>query len=332
MVKETKLYDILGVAPSASESELKKAYRKAALKYHPDKPTGDTEKFKEISEAFDILSNSDKRQIYDDYGIEAARGNAPAENPFAGGGGGGGHPFAGFGGPGGHSFSQNDAFNIFSQMGGFGMDEGGFSFGGGMPGGYGGGGMPGGFGGASRGGASRRPEPDTVTMPLGVKLEELYNGCVKKLKVNRKDPNGTRNSKTLEVNIRPGWKAGTKITFKNEGDYQPECQARQTIQFVLEEKPHESFIRDGNDLKMVIPLTFKESLCGFDKEVTTIDGRRIPLSRTSPIQPSSVNSYPGLGMPITKSPGQRGDLHISYKIDYPHYLTPEQKQIIQQYF
>lgn len=343
MVKDTKLYDLLGILPSASETEIKKAYRKQALKYHPDKPTGDTEKFKEISEAFDILSNNDKRQIYDDYGLEAARGNAPAGgNPFAGGGGhGGGNPFEGFAG-GGHGFSQADAFNIFSQMGGFGMDDGGFSFtsSGGMPGGFGGmggaGGMPGGFGGMGGGmgggRSARRPEPDTVTMPLAVSLEDLYNGAVKKLKINRKNASGTKELKVLEIQIKPGWKAGTKLTFKNEGDYQSECQARQTIQFVLEEKPHPLFTRDGNDLKMTIPLTFKESLCGFEKEVTTIDGRRIPLSRSSPVQPSSVNTYPGLGMPISKSPGQRGDLHISYKIDYPHYLSPEQKQIINQYF
>lgn len=342
MVKDTKLYDLLGILPSASETEIKKAYRKQALKYHPDKPTGDTEKFKEISEAFDILSNNDKRQIYDDYGLEAARGNAPAGgNPFAGGGGhGGGNPFEGFAG-GGHGFSQADAFNIFSQMGGFGMDDGGFSFtSSGMPGGFGGmggaGGMPGGFGGMGGGmgggRSARRPEPDTVTMPLAVSLEDLYNGAVKKLKINRKNASGTKELKVLEIQIKPGWKAGTKLTFKNEGDYQSECQARQTIQFVLEEKPHPLFTRDGNDLKMTIPLTFKESLCGFEKEVTTIDGRRIPLSRSSPVQPSSVNTYPGLGMPISKSPGQRGDLHISYKIDYPHYLSPEQKQIINQYF
>lgn len=339
MVKETKLYDLLGVQPSASEQEIKKAYRKTALKYHPDKPTGDTEKFKEISEAFDILSNGDKRQVYDDYGLEAARGNAPAGgNPFAGAGagaGGGASPFGGFSS--GGSFSQADAFNIFSQMGGFGMGGGDdFGFGGGFGGGAGGfgggaggfGGMPGGFGQSSR----SRPEPDTVSISLPVSLEDLYNGGTKKMKLNRKGINGTKESKSMVINIKPGWKAGTKINFTNEGDYQRECQARQTIQFVLEEKPHPIFKRDGNNLKMNLPLTFKESLCGFSKEVNTIDGRRIPLLRSSPIQPNSSTTYPGLGMPISKLPGSRGDLEIIFKVDYPTSLTPDQKQAINQYF
>ncbi|KAH3688680.1 hypothetical protein WICPIJ_000336, partial [Wickerhamomyces pijperi] len=88
MVKESKLYDLLGVSSSASDAELKKAYRKQALKYHPDKPGGNAEKFKEISEAYEILSDADKREVYDQYGLEAARGNAPA----------GGSPFGGAGG------------------------------------------------------------------------------------------------------------------------------------------------------------------------------------------------------------------------------------------
>lgn len=340
MVKETKLYDLLGVSPTANEQEIKKAYRKAALKYHPDKPTGDTEKFKEISEAFDILSNDDKRQIYDDYGLEAARGNAPA-------GGAGGNPFGGFGGGGFHSggFSQADAFNIFSQMGGFGMGDDGFTFsssgfGGGSPfGGFGGAGgsgfrssgMPGGFGGAG-GGARSRPEPDVITMQLPVSLEDLYHGATKKMKINRKDPSGAKGSSILTVNIKPGWKAGTKINFTNEGDWQPECGCRQTIQFVIEEKPHAVFKRDGNNLKMNLHLSFKESLCGFEKDVTTIDGRRIPLSRSQPVQPNTSTTYPGLGMPISKSPGQRGDLEIVFKVDYPISLTPDQKQAIMHYF
>lgn len=357
MVKDKKLYDLLGVDPSASEAEIKKGYRKQALKFHPDKPTGDTEKFKEISEAFDILSNADKREVYDNYGLDAARGNAPAEdasNPFGGAGGASG--FSGFGGGRGGAggfrssggFSQADAFNIFSQMGGFGMGDDGFTFslsgGGGGFGGAGGSpfggaggfrssGMPGGFGGAGGAGAQRqRPEPSRVSIPLPVALEDLYNGATKKMKITRKDQSGTREQKVLEVNIKPGWKSGTKVNFANEGDYQPECGARQTIQFVIEEKPNPVYKRDGNNIKMNVHLTFKESLCGFDKDVTTIDGRRISLNRSNPVQPNTTTTYPGLGMPISKTPGQRGDLEITYKVDYPTYLTPTQKQAIQDNF
>lgn len=342
MVKDSKLYDLLDVAPTATESEIKKAYRKAALKYHPDKPTGDTEKFKEISEAFDILSHEDKRQVYDDYGLEAARGNAPAsENPFAGAGGpggGGAGPSFSFGGhPGQGGFSQADAFNIFSQMGGFGMDDGGFSFGGSSGGGghgfggspFGGGfggGMPGGF--SSGGRAARRPEPDTVLINLPVSLEDLYAGGTKKMKLNRKGADGSKESKILEVKVRPGWKAGTKINFANEGDYQPECQARQTVQFVVEEKPHPTFKRDGNDLVATVALSFKEALLGFDKEITTLSGRKISLTRSTPVQPAATNRYPSLGMPISKEPGRFGDLIVNYKIDFPTHLTAAQKEAI----
>ncbi|KAI3405030.2 SIS1 [Candida oxycetoniae] len=359
MVKDKKLYDLLGVEPNASEAEIKKGYRKQALKFHPDKPTGNTEKFKEISEAFDILSNADKREVYDNYGLEAARGNVPAEDPGhpfgAGGGAGQAGGFGGFGRggtfrtSGGSGFSQADAFNIFSQMGGFGMGDDGFTFSsssggaGGSPfggagaspfggGGFrtaGGGGMPGGFGGGAQ---RQRQEPATVSIPLPVSLEDLYSGATKKMKITRKDANGTREQKVLEVNIKPGWKSGTKVNFANEGDYQPELGARQTIQFVIEEKPNPTFKRDGNNIKMNVHLSFKESLCGFEKDVTTIDGRRIPLSRSNPVQPNTTTTYPGLGMPISKNPGQRGDLEITYKVDYPTSLTPAQKQVIQQNF
>lgn len=327
MVRETKLYDLLGVSPSASEGDIKKAYRKAALKYHPDKPTGDTEKFKEISEAFDILSNGDKRQVYDDYGLDAARGNAPAGgNPFAGGGGGGGSagPSFNFGGTGGgHGFSQADAFNIFSQMGGFDMDDGGYSFGG-----FGGGGGArfGGFGGGGR--AAKKPEPDTVSMQLPVTLEDLYTGAIKKMKLNRKGADGSKESKILEVKIKPGWKAGTKINFTNEGDYQQECLARQTVQFVVEEKPHPLFKRDGNDVVASVPISFKESLLGFSKEISTLSGRKINISRSTPVQPSSSNRFPNQGMPISKEPGKYGDLVVTYRIDFPVHLTAAQKEAI----
>lgn len=333
MVKETALYDRLGVSPNATDTEIKKAYRKSALKYHPDKPTGDTEKFKEISEAFDVLSDESKRQLYDQYGLEAAQKGGPQFDPNMGGGGGGGR-----GGMGGHPFGASggfdfaDASNIFEQFarsGGMGDDSGGFHFSsGGMPGGLGG--MPGGFGGS---GFSRQREPEVevqqITLP--VSLEDLARGSTKKMKLNRKGPNGTKEDKILEINIRPGWKEGTKITFKNEGDWTP-MGVRNTIQFVLQEKSHPYYKREDNDLVYTLPLTFKESLLGFDKIIESVDGRRIPLSKTMPVQPNSVQTFPGLGMPISKQPGQRGDLRVKYKIDYPISLTQDQKQAIAQLF
>ncbi|KAH3671206.1 hypothetical protein WICMUC_004723 [Wickerhamomyces mucosus] len=332
MVRDKTLYDRLGVSSEASDNEIKKAYRKAALKYHPDKPTGDTEKFKEISEAFDILSDEGKRNTYDQFGLDAARKGGPQfEQGDAGGFGAGGHPFSGFGG-----FSNADASNIFEQFaraGGMGDDGGSFHFGGGSP--FGGmGGMPGGFGGMGGGFGGRgfsEPEPESVQITLPVSLEDLANGTTKKMKLNRRGPGGQKEDKIIEVNIKPGWKEGTKITFKNQGDYVSNGQ-RQTIQFVIQEKPHPFFKRDGNDLIYVLPLTFKESLLGYDKVIESVDGRRIPFNRSSPVQPTSEQVYPGLGMPISKTPGQRGNLIVKYKIDYPLGLTSEQKQAINQLF
>ncbi|KAH3688816.1 hypothetical protein WICPIJ_000200 [Wickerhamomyces pijperi] len=335
MVAEQALYNRLGVSPDANENEIKKAYRKMALKYHPDKPTGDTEKFKEISEAFDILSDQDKRAIYDQYGLEAARKGGPQFDPNAGFGGGGsggagGHPFGGgFGG-----FSAADASNIFEQFargGGMG-DDSGFHFqSGGSPFGSAFGGF-GGMGGGMGGGHYQEPEPEPVQINLPVTLEDLAKGVTKKMKLNRKGPDGSKEEKIIEIGIKAGWKEGTKITFKNQGDYIPSLRARQTIQFVIQEKPNQFFKRDGNNLIYTLPLSFKESLLGFSKVIDNVDGRRIPLSRSSPIQPNSEDKYPGLGFPISKSPGQKGDLIIRYKIDYPLSLTPEQKEMVSKTF
>lgn len=152
------------------------------------------------------------------------------------------------------------------------------------------------------------------------------------MKLNRKGPDGSKESKILEVKIKPGWKAGTKINFANEGDYQQECQARQTVQFVIEERPHAVFKRDGNDVIATVRLTFKEALLGFDHEITTLSGRKINISRSTPVQPTSTNRYPGLGMPISKEPGRHGDLIVNYKIDFPVHLTPQQKEAIKSAF
>lgn len=364
MVKETKLYDSLGVKPTSTQDEIKKGYRKSALKFHPDKNKDDpnaAEKFKECSQAYEILSDPEKRKIYDQYGLEVllrGGGAPPPEgaaggNPFAGGaggmpegfnfggmpGGGGGRSFhfstgGGPGGAGGFSFTNpEDIFQEFfrSQAGGGGMggQEDIFSqFAGG-----GGGGRPG-RGARNRSsfsdsrGRDATPEVTTVERPLPLTLEELYNGVNKKMKIKRKqfDETGNRVStdQILDVPIKPGLKKGSKIKFTGVGDQSMEG-GRQDLHFIVEERDHPLFKREDNDLYHTVTLDLKEALTGWKRTVVTIDGRQLNLDKSGPTQPGSEDRYPGLGMPISKKPGTRGDFVIKYKVVFPSSLTPAQK-------
>lgn len=354
MVKDTQLYNLLGVSPTADDAELKKGYRKAALKFHPDKPTGNEEKFKDVGEAYDILSNKDKRAIYDQYGLEAARtGQTPMPDFGAGGGGGGagGFPGGGFssfsgGMPGGgaSSFTSDDAFNIFNMFGGMGgMGGGGMGGGmpGGMPGGMGGGGMDdlfggmGGMGGGSRRGGRAKSartapvEPKEIELPVA--LRDLYTGTTKKLKIKRKGVSGAAESTVVEVQIKAGWKAGTKLTYKGKGDVQPDGSV-QDIVFVIREKPDPEFARDGNDLKIRLKLSLKEALTGFERIVTTLDGKKLKVSQGRPVQPGQEFRFPDRGMPIPKEPGHFGALRVEVSVDFPLSLSPEQRKAIEENF
>lgn len=369
-------------------------HRKAALKWHPDKNKDNpnaSEKFKECSQAYEILSDPEKRKIYDQYGLEfLLRGGAapPPEsaaggNPYAGaggmpggfggfdfnnagmpGGGGGTRTFhfSTGGGP-GASYNFNNPEDIFAefmrQQGGAssgmrgGDDEddfpGIFSSFGGAPGGA----RPGrqrmrtsGFGDPRK----REPTPEitTVERPLPLSLEELFNGVTKKMKIKRKtfDESGKRvqTDQILEVPIKPGLKKGSKIKFNGVGD-QVEG-GRQDLHFIVEEvsnatpwsiagiyeanyfsqKEHPLFKREDNDIVHTVTLDLKEALTGWKRTVTTIEGRQINLDKGGPTQPGSEDRYPGLGMPLTKKPGQRGDFVIKYKVNFPSSLTAAQKQ------
>lgn len=366
MVSDTKLYDRLGVSATASQEEIKKAYRKQALKNHPDKNPAGAEKFKEASEAYEILSDPEKRRNYDNYGYDFITGNGPpppepgGDNPYAGAGGfgAGGMPggFGGMGGGPGRSFhftSSNgrggggafggfsDPKDIFAEFmrgsggsmggggGGLGGDDDDFftSFGGGS------------FGGRPAGGRSagsqqyrrREPEPETTVVEknLPVSLEEMYNGAQKKLKVQRKTydaQTGKQNTedKILSVPIKRGLKAGSKIKYPDMGD-QVEGGV-QDLHFIIKEKPHPLFTRDGDDIKHTVEISLKEALTGWSRTVQTIDGKQLSVSSAGPTNPDWVERFPNQGMPKSKTPTSRGDFIVGVKIKFPTSLTAQQKQ------
>ncbi|RDW89600.1 hypothetical protein BP6252_01632 [Coleophoma cylindrospora] len=365
MVAETKLYDSLSIQPSATQDEIKKAYRKAALKYHPDKNKDNpsaVEKFKEVSQAYEILSDPEKRKTYDQYGLEFLLHGAPPPqestggaggNPFAGAGGmpggfesfssgmpnGGGRTFHfstnGGGGGGGFNFSNPES--IFSEflrgqggMGSMGGDDGDDIFSQIPRQGSGRSRQARGFPGAEP--ARHRtstPEVTTVERPLPLTLEELYKGVHKKMKIKRKtfdEATGVRTTqdKVLEMDIKPGLKKGSKIKFKGVGDQEEGGQ--QDLHFVVEEKKHPLFTRDGDDIILNIDLDLKEALTGWKRTVTTIDGKSINIEKGGPTQPGSSDSYPNLGMPLSKKPDTRGNFIVKYNVKFPTTLTPEQKR------
>lgn len=368
MVAETKLYDSLNIQPSASQEEIKKAYRKAALKWHPDKNKDNpqaVEKFKEVSQAYEVLSDPEKRKVYDQYGLEflLKGGSAPPPGAeeggmpggFAGGfpggfqsfgnsGGGRTFHFSTSGGPGGFNFGNPE--DIFAQ---FARSNGGGSGGSGgfeqddlfeMLGGMGGGGRSARMRGGANFGASPRapprpttPEVSIVEKDLPVSLEDLYKGTKKKMKINRKkfDPQTGKRSKEekiLEMEIKPGLKAGSKIKFAGVGD--DTDGGTQDLHFIVSEKPHTSLKREGDNLKATIELDLKEALTGWERRVTTIDGKQLPVRGAGPTEPGSIQTFPGQGMPISKKPGQRGDFIVEIKVKFPKVLTTAQKQKIKE--
>eukprot|EP00696_Hemimastix_kukwesjijk_P015726 gnl/Hemi2/3955_TR1387_c0_g1_i1.p1 gnl/Hemi2/3955_TR1387_c0_g1~~gnl/Hemi2/3955_TR1387_c0_g1_i1.p1 ORF type:complete len:343 (+),score=98.10 gnl/Hemi2/3955_TR1387_c0_g1_i1:193-1221(+) len=327
-------YKVLNVPKDADDEALKKAYRKLALKWHPDKNRDNKEvaerKFKEVSEAFEVLSDPNKRAIFDQYGEEGLKGMPPGGEGAPDMRGGPGVHFTSRGFPGGGmhgGFSGfSDPHKIFEQF----FGGGGFGFGGGDPfsGGFG---SPFGadqFGGGSRSGRGRQnSQPRSVETELGVTLEDLYNGTEKKMKItrNRETPSGMqKEEKILTIEIKPGWKRGTKITFQKEGDQLQGVPAGDIV-FVLAERPHSRFKREGNNLVYEATITLPEALCGHTLTVDTLDSRRIRIPITDVISPGFLKVVAGEGMPISKQPGAKGDLIVKFNVQFPKHLSDNQK-------
>lgn len=344
-------YKTLGISKGASEDEIKKAYRKLALKYHPDKnKTAEAEsKFKEIAEAYEVLSDKKKRDVYDQFGEEGLKG-------AAGGGG-------GAGGTQGFTYTYHgDPRATFAQF--FGTDNPFESFfsmglGGGHPGTtmfYGDDDMevdgdP--FGHFVRGSGSNpfrsqsftagspninRAKPKTQDPPLEhdlyVTLEDIAKGCTKKMKISRKvlSPDGRstkREEKVLSINVKPGWKAGTKITFQKEGDQTPNSIPAD-ISFIIRDKPHPIFKREGSDIRYTAKVSLKEALCGTRIEIPTLGGEKRVLRITDVVKPNFVHRIKGQGLPIPKDPTKKGDLIVGFDIKFPEYLSDSAKTTLKE--
>lgn len=332
-------YNILGIKKGASEDEIKKAYRKQALKYHPDKnkSPGAEEKFKEIAEAYDVLSDPKKKDIYDRYGEEGLKGGGPA-----GGSGGptfsysfqgdphaifaeffGGHnPFEQFfGGRNGGMDEDMDTDDPFSR---FGMGTGGM------------GGFPRSFNSGMGGHTSvvKKHQDPAVVHDLQVTLEEVLTGCTRKMKITRKrlNPDGRtlrKEDKILEVQIKKGWKEGTKITFSKEGDETP-TNIPADVVFVLKDKPHQLFKRDGSDIVYTAKVSLRDALCGCIVNAPTLDGRTVPVTATDIIHPGMKRRISGEGLPFPKRPERRGDLIVEYEVKFPERLSQSARDTIAQ--
>ncbi|KAL1357246.1 hypothetical protein HN51_009194 [Arachis hypogaea] len=339
-------YNILKVNRNASDEDLKKAYKRLAMIWHPDKnPLNKSEaeaKFKRISEAYDVLSDPQKRQIYDLYGEEALKSgqfpppppssssssssyysSSSSSRPYQNGS--AHHHQRQNPGTSSSSFRFNprDADDIYAEI--FGSEGGDV----GSSGARGGGGArrdaffktSNGFAGAARKAAA-------VENVLPCSLEELYKGIKKKMKISRTvcDTFGKfRNvEEILTIEIKPGWKKGTKVTFPEKGNQEPGVIPADLV-FVIDEKPHILYRRDGNDLVIHQEISLLEALTGKTLDLTTLDGRSLMIPLTDIIKPGAEVVVPNEGMPISKEPGKKGNLRIKLDVKYPSRLTPEQK-------
>ncbi|KXJ20269.1 DnaJ-like subfamily A member 1 [Exaiptasia diaphana] len=295
MVKETKLYDILGVNPEASASEIKKSYRKLALKYHPDKNPTEGEKFKQISMAYEVLSDEKKREIYDQGGEEALKG----------------------GGDGGGFHSPMDIFDMFFGTGRSrrqgeqrGKDM------------------------VHQLKVSLEDMYNGATRQLALQKNVICSKCEgrggKKVEKDRcKTCQGkkvVRERKILEVHIDRGMRDGQRITFHGEGDQEPNVKPGDII-IVLDESPHSIFKRDGMDLYMTMEIELVEALCGFKRTIKTLDkDTHYLVIKTEPgevIQPGDVKCIMNAGMPSPRRQFDKGSLIIKFDIKFPETIKPQ---------
>lgn len=355
-------YEVLEVSRSASVDEIKKAYRKLAIKYHPDRNPGDAEaeaKFKEAAEAYDVLHDPQKRQQYDQFGFDAPSGGFGGSSPFGGAGG----------------FSMDDIFSMFGDV--FGGHGGGF-------GGFGGGGQQ-----------APKYRGSDLRLKVRLSLQEVATGVTKKFKV-RKDvtcehchgtgaeggsgtetcPNchgsgveirtqqsmfgmiqtqtachvcggeGTiiknkcthcqgegvvKGEEVVEINIPAGVAEGMVVNVPGKGNAGKHNGVTGNIQVYIEEEPNDTFVRDGQNVIYNLLLDFPTAVLGGQVEIPTIDGSNVKIKIEPGTQPGKTLRLRGKGLPAVQGYGTGiGDLVVHISIYVPKELTKSEKKAIEE--
>lgn len=301
-------YKVLGVSKGISEADLKKAYRKLARQYHPDSTQGDPAKeakFKEISEAYSVLSDKDQREEYDQIRAMGS-GGARFQAPGSGGAGGFEDVFSRFGGGtrgGGQQADFDDLFAMFGQQqgGGFGSGRFGQSTGGFR-----------GYGGPQRG--SDVTARTTLDFQTAVKGETISLAG--------------EDGKPFKVKIPAGVSDGQKIRLRGRGRPSPDGGEAGDIVVSVTVRPHPVFTRDGLNLRLTVPVTFTEAALGATIEVPTLGGDSVKLRVAPGTPPGRVLRVKGRGVETSKG---TGDLLAEVQVAVPAHLDDKAKEALERF-
>ncbi len=294
-------YNALGVSRQATGDELKKAFRKMAMKYHPDKNQGDKgaeDRFKEINEAYDVLSDPKKRQLYDQFGHAGPQAQGAGPNPFGAGG-----PFQG-----GHEDMFGDIFGDF------------------FSGQYQGDPRQGGPG---RRGGFRQPREERgadLRYSLNITLEEAATGTEKRISFVRHRA-GNEDTAKLSITVPAGVKAGQRLKLRGEGD-SPSANAKPGDLYVIVGfQDHILFKRKDNDVLMELPISFVEALLGTSVDVPTLTGKAA-LNVPAGTHPGQIFRLKGKGFPDIGGYAP-GDMLIKVVVDVPSSVGEEERAALE---